>query len=235
MATVLITGASKGIGKAAAKAFANAGWDLLLVARSHSSLQSLSDELKELGAKVFFQCIDLSDGTKIAQGMKDLLGKGLCPSVLINNAGVAWTGELSSMPIDRWNWLMQVNLTSVFQICAEILPSMRKSGGLIINVSSHAARNCFPQWGAYCVSKAALESYTKCLAVEERTFGIRACTLTLGSVNSDLWDSDNVQSDFNREAMLNVDQVASALLDLANQPKSQVIEDLTLMPTSGAF
>ncbi len=113
---------------------------------------------------------------------------------------------------------------------------MRKQkGGLIINVSSHAARNAFPQWGAYCVSKAALESFTKCLAAEERSFGIRACTLTLGSVNSNLWDSDTVQSDFDREAMLSVDQVASQLLHLAQQPKSLAIDDITLMPSSGVF
>ena len=235
MATVLITGASKGIGKAAAIKFASAGWDLLLVARSTQELETLSEELKKNGSSVFYQIIDFSDSSQINIGIEKLLSHGIIPSVLINNAGVAWTGELSSMPLEKWQWLFQVNLTSVFQVTSSIVPIMRKRGGLVINVSSHAARNSFPQWGAYCVSKSALESFTKCLAEEERSFGIRACTLTLGSVNSDLWDSDNVQSDFNREAMLNVDQVAAALLDLANQPKSQVIEDLTLMPTSGAF
>ena len=128
-----------------------------------------------------------------------------------------------------------MNLTSVFQICAEVVPLMRVNGGLIINVSSHAARNAFPQWSAYCVSKAALDSFTKCLAVEERINGIKACTLTLGSVNSDLWDSETVKANFDREAMLSVDQVASQLVYLAEQPKSQVIDDITLMPSSGAF
>jgi len=235
LATVLITGASKGIGKAAAIKFASAGWDLLLVARSTQKLEILSEELKKNGSSVFYQSIDFSDSSQIDIGIEKLLSHGIIPSVLINNAGVAWTGELSSMPLEKWQWLFQVNLTSVFQVTSYIVPIMRKRGGLVINVSSHAARNSFPQWGAYCISKSALERFTKCLAEEERRFGIRACTLTLGSVNSDLWDSDNVQSDFNREAMLNVDQVAAALLDLANQPKSQVIEDLTLMPTAGAF
>ncbi|AAP99580.1 MULTISPECIES: SDR family oxidoreductase [Prochlorococcus] len=235
MATALITGASKGIGKATAKAFAHAGWDLLLVARSKNILQSLSAELEDSGSKVFFRSIDLSNPEEISSGFHDLLGNGLCPSVLINNAGVAWTGGLLSMPIDRWNWLMQVNLTSVFQVCAAVVPSMRQEGGLIINVSSHAARNAFPQWGAYCVTKAALESLTKCIAKEENEHNIRACTLTLGSVNSKLWDSDTVKSDFDREQMLSVDQVAAELLHLGEQPHSQVIEDLTLMPSAGVF
>ncbi len=235
MATALITGASKGIGKAAAEAFARAGWDLLLVARSRQHLQSLSEDLIATGSKVFFECIDLSDPNQISEGIHNLLSNGLEPSVLINNAGVAWTGELAAMPLEKWNWLMQMNLTSVFQICSLIIPLMRRNKGLIINVSSHAARNSFPQWGAYCVSKAALERFTKCLAEEERNFGIRACTLTLGSVNSDLWESENINSDFDREKMLSVDQVASELLHMASQPDSQMIDDLTLMPSSGAF
>ena len=155
--------------------------------------------------------------------------------MLINNAGAAWTGDLLAMPLDRWEWLMQLNLTSVFQVCAGVVPAMRPAGGLVINVSSHAARNAFPGWGAYCTVKAALASFTRCLAEEERTHGIRACTLTLGAVDSSLWDSPTVESNFDRRAMLPVNQAAAALLHLAQQPATQVIEDLTLMPATGAF
>ena len=235
MATVLITGASKGIGKAAAIKFASAGWDLLLTARSKKKLKILSEELKKTGSKVFTQVIDLSDSSQIAFGVDELLSHGISPSVLINIAGVAWTGELSSMPIEKWQWLFQVNVTSIFQVTSSIVPIMRQGGGLIINVSSHAARNSFPQWGAYCISKSALERFTKCLAEEERSFGIRVCTMTLGSVNSDLWDSETVHSSFDRNAMLSVDQAARAILYLAEQPSNQTIEDLILMPAAGAF
>jgi len=130
---------------------------------------------------------------------------------------------------------IQVNLTSVFQICAAVVPLMRNEGGLVINVSSHASRNAFPEWGAYCISKAGLASFTKCLAEEERTYSIRACTLTLGSVNTSLWDTETVKSDFDRVSMLSEDAAAAALLHLALQPSSVVIEDLTLMPATGAF
>ena len=139
------------------------------------------------------------------------------------------------MPLERWQWLMQLNVTSVMQVCAAVVPAMRATGGLVINVNSHAARNAFPQWGAYCVSKAALASFTLCLAEEERAHGIRACTLTLGAVNTPLWDAETVQSDFDRRAMLSVDQAAETLANLAMQPSNQLIEDLTLMPAAGAF
>ena len=235
MSTVLITGASRGIGRATAKAFANSGWDLLLISRSKTDLESLIDEIDHKKTKVFFESIDLSDSKYISKGIVKLMNNGLVPSVLINNAGVAWTGDLLSMQLEKWEWIMQMNLTSIFQVCSEVVPLMRKKGGLVINVSSHASRKVFPQWGAYCVSKAALESFTKCLAEEERKNFIRACTLTLGSVNSSLWDTDTVDMQFDRDSMLSVEQVASELLHIANQPSNQIIEDLTLMPAAGAF
>ena len=235
MPSVLITGASRGIGHAAARQFAKAGWDLLLVSRSEAALQSLASELSASGRNVRYRAIDLADPEAIAEGVVALLSEGLRPSVLINNAGAAWTGDLLAMPLERWQWLFQLNLTSVFQMCAAVVPVMRPSGGLVINVSSHAARHAFPGWGAYCTTKAALASFTRCLAEEERPHGIRACTLTLGAVDSPLWDSSTVQSDFDRRAMLPLEQAAAALLHLAQQPATQVIEDLTLMPATGAF
>ena len=235
MSTVLITGASRGIGRATAKAFADSGWDLLLLARSEDDLGKLVEEIENKKIKVFYESVDLSNPKNICNGIRELMKNRLVPSVLINNAGVAWTGDLLSMSLEKWEWIMQMNLTSIFQVCSEVVPLMRKKGGLVINVSSHASRNVFPQWGAYCVSKAALASFTKCLAEEERKNSIRACTLTLGSVNSSLWDSDTVGMQFDRNSMLSVEQVAFELLHLANQPSNQIIEDITLMPSGGAF
>ena len=180
MPSVLITGASRGIGRSAAFAFAEAGWDLILLSRSEASLQSLATELASTGQRIVYGAVDLTKPEEIAPGVATLLSQGLTPSVLINNAGAAWTGGLLEMPLDRWNWLMQLNLTSVFQMCAAVVPAMRTAGGLVINISSHAARNAFPNWGDYCTVKAALASFTRCLAEEERAHGIRACTLTLG-------------------------------------------------------
>ncbi|WP_115023908.1 SDR family oxidoreductase [Synechococcus sp. UW69] len=235
MPTALITGASRGIGRRTAELLAQQGWDLLLTARSADQLDQLAAQLSEQGVSVASAAIDLTQPDAIALAMADLLQRGATPSVLINNAGAAYTGELLSMPLERWQWLLQLNVTSVMQVCSAVVPSMRENGGLVINISSHAARNAFPQWGAYCVTKAALASFTRCLAEEERGHGIRACTLTLGAVNTPLWDAETVQSDFDRRAMLSVDQAAETLANLAMQPSNQLIEDLTLMPAAGAF
>ena len=207
----------------------------MLVARSGEQLEQLGQSLSTHGNTVQVRALDLTDPAAIPTGMAELLEQGDPPSVLINNAGAAYTGDLLAMPLEQWQWLLQLNLTSVMQVCSAVVPRMRMAGGLVINVNSHAAHNAFPQWGAYCVTKAALVRFTRCLAEEERANGIRACTLTLGAVNTPLWDAETVQSDFDRRAMLSVDQAADALVNLAEQPVNQVIEDLTLMPAAGAF
>jgi NAD(P)-dependent dehydrogenase (short-subunit alcohol dehydrogenase family) len=232
----LITGASRGIGAAAAARFARAGYDLQLAARASTELQSLVDDIRAAGRRVCAIPLDLSDPAAIPPGLDALCERGGCPDVVINNAGMAYTGPLAEMPLSQWQRLMQLNLTAVFQVCQALVPRMRDNGGgHFINVSSHAAHNAFPDWGAYCVSKAALASLSRCIATEERSRGIRVSTLTLGAVNTPLWDSETVDSSFDRRAMLDPERAADALLYLAQQPATQVVEDLTLMPAAGAL
>ena len=233
MKLALITGATKGIGRSTAIAFANAGWDLILLSRNIKMLEELKAELSYTDSKVNYIKCDLLNSDEIKSSITKVIKDYGCPSVLINNAGLAFNGDLVEMPLEEWHKIIQVNLTSVFQICSLIVPFMREQGGLIINVSSHAAHKAFPQWGAYCVSKAALASFTKCLREEERSNLIRACTITLGSVNTPLWES--VKADFDRSSMLTSSNVSKAILFLAEQPNSQLIEDLTLMPAGGTF
>ena len=235
MKLAYITGATKGIGKATAVTFANAGWDLILLSRDLEMLKILRDELSNTGSTINLVKCDLSSANEINNSITESIKKYGCPSVLINNAGCAFNGNLVEMPLTKWQEIIQINLTSIFQICSLIVPKMRKNGGLIINVSSHASYNAFPQWGAYCVSKSALAMFTKCLREEERSNSIRACTITLGSVNTPLWDSESIKSDFDRTSMLSSTKVSNTILYIAEQPDSQLIEDLTLMPAGGAF
>ncbi|MCP9849301.1 SDR family oxidoreductase [Cyanobium sp. Morenito 9A2] len=235
MPAVLITGASRGIGAAAAHRFAQAGFDLMLLARTSSDLEAVAQASSALGRRVETITVDLSHPETVQPALDDLLGRGLLPSVLINNAGAAYNGTLADMTLSHWQWLFQLNVTSVFQVTQALLPRLRTVNGLIINVNSHASRKAFPEWGAYCASKAALESFSRCLAEEERSHGIRVSTLTLGAVDTPLWGTETVQADFDRHAMLSVDQAAEALLFLAQQPPSQVVEDITLMPATGTL
>ncbi len=235
MKLAFITGASKGIGKSTAIAFAKAGWDLILLSRDLEMMETIRDELSDTQSKINLVRCDLSNAYEIDNSVKESIKKYGCPSVLINNAGCAFNGNLVEMNLKKWQEIIQINLTSVFQICNLVVPQMRNNGGLIINVSSHASYKAFPQWGAYCVSKSALAMFTKCLREEERSNSIRACTITLGSVNTPLWDSETIKSDFDRSSMLSSKNVSKTILYIAEQPDSQIIEDLTLMPSGGAF
>ena len=230
-----ITGATKGIGRSTAITFANAGWDLILLSRNMESLERLKSELLTSNSKISLVKCDLSNSKEIDNCVKEAIEIYGCPSVLINNAGCAFNGSLVEMDLSQWEQTMQINLTSVFQLCRSIVPQMRKNGGLVINVSSHASYNAFPQWGAYCISKSALAMFTKCLREEERSNSIRACTITLGSVNTPLWDSESINADFDRTSMLSSSEVSDTILYMAEKPESQLIEDLTLMPSGGAF
>ena len=230
-----ITGATKGIGRSTAITFANAGWDLILLSRNLEMLESLKEELSDTPSRINLVKCDLSNSHEIENTVKESIKKYGCPSVLINNAGIAFNGNLVETSLKKWEEIIQINLTSVFQICSLIVPQMRQNGGLIINLSSHASYNAFPQWGPYCVSKSALSMFTKCLREEERLNSIRACTITLGSVNTPLWDSESINSDFDRTSMLSSTKVSNTILYIAEQPDSQIIEDLTLMPAGGTF
>ena len=123
MPVALSTGASKGIGAASARLFAQAGYDLVLVARNTGALAALAAELTPLGVRVETAGIDFGAADAIAPALAELLDRGLRPNVVINNAGVAATASLAEMPLAEWQWLVQLNLTSVFQVCQAALPA----------------------------------------------------------------------------------------------------------------
>ncbi|MYG39084.1 MAG: SDR family oxidoreductase [Synechococcus sp. SB0676_bin_10] len=232
----MITGASRGIGAATARCFAARGWALQLLARDGSALAAMAGDLRRQGAVVHWAAVDLSEADDVPAGVETLLASGGAPGVLINNAGVGYTAPLATMSLQDWRWLVQLNLTSVLQVTQTALPGMRLAGGgLIINISSHAADQAFPEWGGYGMTKAALAAFSRSLALEEASQGIRVTTVTLGAVNTPLWDTPTVHADLDRRAMLDPDNVAHALLQLAEQPPKQRIENLTLLPAAGAL
>ncbi|MEM9804394.1 MAG: SDR family oxidoreductase [Cyanobacteria bacterium P01_D01_bin.56] len=233
----LITGASTGIGRATAIAFAKAGFDLALVSRSADKLQALVEEIKAISsvqAKSF--PIDLGIVDQVSFQITGIVEAFGAIDVLVNNAGMGYTGALNQMPLADWSQVIDLNVTSVFQCIQAVLPGMRShNSGMIINVASIAARQAFPEWGAYSVSKAAVVALSKAISVEEREHGIRVVTIFPGAVNTPLWDTDTVHADFDRSGMLTPDLVANAILQTALLPPGAVVEELTIMPSGGAL
>ncbi len=232
----LITGASSGIGKATALAFAKAGIDVALVSRSEDKLAAVAQAVQLLGVKAKAYPLDLAEIEQVQQKISAIAADFGGIDILVNNAGMGYTGALSETPLSDWLQVMNLNLTSVFQCILGILPSMRDHGrGTIINVASVAGKLAFANWGAYCVSKAGLIALSKTLAAEERAHGIRATAICPGAVNTELWETETVHFDFDRSAMLTPEIVAQSILYAAQLPEHAVVEELTLMPSAGVL
>lgn len=231
----LITGASSGIGRATALAFAKSGFHLILVGRSQEKLDAVAKAANQSGVTAKTLVLDLSTVEQVRDEIEKATS-GLSVDVLVNNAGIGYTGDLFSTPLQDWQRVMDLNLTSVFQCIQAVLPGMRdRQTGTIINIASIAAHNAFAGWGAYSVSKAALVSLSKILAAEERPYGIRVTVVSPGSVNTPIWDTDTVQADFDRSRMLTPEIVAQSILHTALLPPQAVIDELIVMPSAGAL
>lgn len=232
----LITGASSGIGKATALAFAASGIDVALVSRSQDKLDAVATAAQETGVKAKAYVLDLAKIEQVKAGIEAIATEFAGIDILVNNAGIAYTNTLEATTLSDWQQVMNLNLTSVFQCIQGILPIMRnQERGTIINIASIAGQQPFPGWGAYSVSKAALIALSKTLAAEERQNGIRVVSICPGAVNTPLWDTDTVQVDLNRSAMLTPEIVAQSILHAVLMPEQAVIESITLTPSAGAL
>ncbi|CUH86711.1 Bile acid 7-dehydroxylase 1/3 [Phaeobacter sp. CECT 5382] len=183
--TVVITGASRGIGADAARVFAAAGANLALLARSTDSLATLAEEIGE--NTLAFAC-DVSDPAAVAAALQKIHADFGSLDVLINNAGVidpiARIEEAS--PAD-WGKLIDINIKGVFNGVHAALPLMKSGGGgTIINIGSGAAYNALEGWSAYCTSKAGVLMLTRALHLEEGSNGIRVLSLSPGTVATEM-------------------------------------------------
>lgn len=233
---VLVTGASSGIGEATARAFASAGFNVALVARSAEKLKALATELSALGVEATAYPMDLAALATVKHKVIALESTFGPIDVLVNSAGMGYTNSLGDTPLADWEQVMAINVTSVFQVVQAVMPGMReRSRGLIVNIASTAARESFPNWGAYGASKAALVALGRAIAKEEAANGIRVVTLSPGAVNTPIWDSETVQANFDRSAMIDAQTVAQTILHTALLPANAVISNLTITPAQGAL
>lgn len=183
--TVLITGASRGIGAEAGRVFAAAGANVALVARSGDQIGTLADELGDTA--IALPC-DVRDFAQVEQAVAACVDRFGGLDVLIGNAGVIDPiFHLSNADPAEWGRAIDINLKGVFYGMRAALPAMRAAGGgTILTVSSGAASNAVEAWSHYCASKAGAKMLTECLHLEEAHNGIRAMGLSPGTVATDM-------------------------------------------------
>lgn len=179
--TVLITGASRGIGAETGRIFAAAGANVVLVARSESNLTALADEI---GPSALAMACDVSDYGQVQAAVQACVDRFGGLDVLIGNAGVIEPiSHLATADPDGWGHAIDINLKGVFYGMRAAIPAMQKAGGgSILTISSGAAHGPIEAWSHYCASKAGAAMLTRCADKEERENGIRAMGLSPGTV-----------------------------------------------------
>ncbi len=228
----LVTGASGGIGRAIALAFAREGADVALAARTQKTLEMVAREVEALGRHALPLPTDVSDETQVQRLVDRTQAAFGRIDLLVTAAGVGGFAPIESSPLSDWEWMMAVNLRGTYLCCRAVLPVMRaQGGGSIINVLSLAAKRPIPQCSAYCASKFGALGFTLVLAEEGRPYGIRVGALCPGATDTPFWDT--IPNAPNRRAMLTPGEVAEAALLMATQPARTAVEEIVMGPAAG--
>lgn len=229
---VIITGATKGIGRAIAEKFAEAGYNLVVCARSKEDLEKLKKEFSErfTDISVETKAADIGDACQVKDFGKWILSSGFTPDVLVNNAGYFTSGNIYNEEEGALQKMMEVNLNSAYHLTRTLLPSMmeRKSGH-IFNICSVASFKPMKNVGSYGISKFALYGFTKHLREEMKPYGIKVTAVLPGATYTSSWEG----SDIDPERILEADDVAKMVFAGSQLSPAAVAEDIIIRPQSG--
>ena len=185
--TVLITGASRGIGRSMALLYAKHNYNIVICSRHIDTLQNTAREINELGAECLAVAADAGRHEDVVKLFDDAVSRFGSIDVLINNAGISHIGLLQDMSIDEWNNIISINLTSVFSCCKLAIPYMLRAGhGSIINISSVwgvAGASCEV---AYSACKGGINSFTRALGKELAPSNIQVNAIACGVIDTDM-------------------------------------------------
>lgn len=228
----VVTGGSKGIGKAIAFGLARAGAKVVLAARTPEPLEQVAAHLREGGAEVLAVPTDVTDTAAVQGLVQRTLDVYQRLDILVNNAGIGRFGTVVDFTPSDWDAVINSNLKAIY-LCTKsaLSPMLAQGGGQIINVLSIAAKVPFEASSAYCAAKAGALAFTKVLASEVRQQNIRVTAVLPGSVHTPFWDEIPQHPDF--EQMLKPNHVADTVVSICQQPSGMVTEEIVVMPPLG--
>ena len=237
--TILITGATSGIGKATAIHFAALGARLILCGRRQERLNQLKEDLPTVVHTLNF---DVRDKASVFKAIDSLPESFKNIDVLLNNAGNAHgLHDVIEANLDDWDTMIDGNVKGVLYVTKAILPFMteRKSGH-IINVGSIAGLEVYPKGNVYCASKSALNAFTQGLRIDLNPLGIRIGAVHPGLVETEFskvrfkGDVNRAKSVYSQLEALQAEDIANTIAFMVNAPKHVTIADITVLPTDQA-
>lgn len=228
---IIITGASKGIGKSIAKQFAAAGNQLLVCSRNEVELYGLVAELMDAypESSVKAKAVDLSDKAATIAFGEWCLQYGT-PDILVNNAGNFIPGSIHDEADGVLEQMLQVNLYSAYHLTRVLLPAMIASKkGHVFNITSIASLNAYANGGSYSISKFALLGFSKNLREEMKPHGIKVTAVSPGATLSASWDG----FDIDPKRIMETDDIAKMVFAASQLSPQAVVEDITMRPQLG--
>lgn len=226
---VIITGATKGIGKALAELFAKNGYDVAICSRTQSDVDALKQSLEQnYGVQVIAQAVDMSKKAEVKAFSKTICDQWQQIDILINNAGVFIPCELANSDTEaEFEMMMDLNLYGTYYMTQGILPTLLKQGnGHVFNICSIAS---IMAYGAYAVSKHAMLGFSKVLREEVKEKGIRVTAVMPGATYTASWEGSGVPP----ERMMKAEDIAKSVFDIYNLSDRTVVEEIILRPQLG--
>lgn len=193
--TTIITGASSGIGRAAAIKFGSESANVVAVGRNRDKLQGVLEIINNGGGKAIFIQADVTRDNEIEHIVKETIDNFGSIDVLVNAAGIIASGTIETTKLLDWDYMMNINVRSPFYMIQCALPHLIKTKGCVVNVSSVTGIRSFPGVLAYCVSKAALDQLTRCVALETAKYGVRINAINPGVVRTNLHLQSGMEAD----------------------------------------
>ncbi|MFT3982171.1 MAG: SDR family oxidoreductase [Ferruginibacter sp.] len=227
----VVTGASKGIGKAVAAAFAKEGYTVLICSRSRSHLEAAAAEIvnEYPSADIKTFVADFSDPAEVTAFGEFCLQEGTV-EVLVNNAGIYLPGNLYNEPEGNMEHIMQLNFFSAYHLTRMLLPAMQQEGkGHIFNISSIAGLSAYEGGGSYSVSKFALTGFSKNLRHELKASGIKVTTVFPGAVMTDSWAGFDNSS----KRIMETADIAAMILAASGLSAQATVEEIVIRPQLG--
>jgi 3-oxoacyl-[acyl-carrier protein] reductase len=227
--TAIVTGASRGIGKAIAIALGREKMRLALLARSINKLQEVVDEIHAVGGEAIAVPCDLMNSDAMETSLKKVYRHVDSLDVLISNAGIFLEKPIAEIKIEEWNRVLRTNLTATFLICQSAFLKMKdQKSGRIIAIASSASTQGFIHQGAYCASKHGLLGFTRCLSIEAKPHNVHVHTICPGGVRTDLLADTYMGERVSQGALIEPDNIAELVLFLIRQPANIDIPEINL-------